>query len=108
MERLSTTEPKSDGLEIHRVSIEALHTDPANARAHDEANLAAIRASLERFGQSEPLVVQASTGRVIGGNGRLAVMQRLGWKACDVVQLDIDDLQATALGIALTCGYSRT
>ena len=63
--------------------------------------MAAIEGSLRRFGQAEPLVVQAGSGRVIGGNGRLAAMQRLGWSECDVVELPLDDLQATALAIAL-------
>ena len=88
-------------LEIRRVPLDSLHLDPANARAHGERNLASIRASLERFGQTEPLVVQASTGRVIGGNGRLTVMGAMGWTECDVVTVDVDDTQATALGIAL-------
>ena len=61
-------------LAITRVPLDALHLDPANARAHDERNLAAIEASLARFGQAEPLVVQAGTGRVIGGIGRMAAM----------------------------------
>ena len=43
-------------------------------------------ASLRRFGQAEPLVVQAKTGRVIGGNGRLVAMRKLAWKDCDVVR----------------------
>ena len=59
------------GLTIRRVPLGDLHQDPANARAHDARNLEAIRASLARFGQAEPLVVQAGSGRVIGGNGRL-------------------------------------
>jgi hypothetical protein len=46
-------------------------------------------------------VVQRSTGKVIGGNGRMAVMRSLGWTECDVVELDLDDTHATALGIAL-------
>ena len=61
----------------------------------------AIKGSLSRFGQAEPLVVQKSTGVVIGGNGRLVAMKELGWTECDVVQLDVDGLDATALGIAL-------
>jgi DNA modification methylase len=61
----------------------------------------AILGSLKRFAQAEPLVVQAKTCRVIGGNGRLLAMKQLGWTECDVVLLDIDDLEATALGIAL-------
>ena len=63
--------------------------------------MAAIEASLRRFGQAEPLVVHAATKRVIGGNGRLAAMQRLGWTECDVVELDVGDVDAAALGIAL-------
>jgi len=56
------------GLAIRRVPLASIHNDPANARAHDEANLGAITASLQRFGQAEPLVVHKPTGRVIGGN----------------------------------------
>ena len=88
-------------LEIKRVPLDSLHLDPANARTHGEQNLETIQASLQRFGQAEPLVVHAGTGRVIGGNGRLVAMRKIGWTECDVVQLDIDDLQATALAIAL-------
>jgi ParB-like chromosome segregation protein Spo0J len=96
---VSPREPQ--GLAIRRVSLASLHNDPANARSHDEQNLAAIKASLQRFGQAEPLVVHKATGRVIGGNGRLVAMRTLGWTEVDVVELDLDDLQATALGIAL-------
>lgn len=88
-------------MEIKRVSIDSLHLDPANARLHDEINLDAILGSLQRFGQAEPLVIQASTGRIIGGNGRLVAMKKLGWTECDIVEVDVDDLTATALGIAL-------
>src|SRR5688572_4224352 len=88
-------------LAIRRVSIEAVHPDPANARSHDERNLGTIQASLARFGQVEPLVVQEGTGRVIGGNGRLVAMKRLGWTEVDVVEVDLTSIDATALAIAL-------
>ncbi len=61
----------------------------------------AIEASLQRFGQAEPLVVHKQTGRVIGGNGRLVAMRKLGWAECDVVEVGVDPIEATALGIAL-------
>ena len=67
-------------LKVKRVPLDTLHLDPANARVHPEENLAAIEASLRRFGQAEPLVVQAKSGRVIGGNGRLVAMKKLGWR----------------------------
>lgn len=89
------------GLVIKRVAIDSLHPDPANARSHDERNLDAIRASLLRFGQREPLIVQAGTGRVIGGHGRLEAMKALGWTHCDVIEFECNDLEATSLAIAL-------
>jgi hypothetical protein len=88
-------------MKIEKVPIDSIQEDPRNARTHPAKNLKAIRGSLERFGQAEPLVVQASTGKVIGGNGRLAVMRELGWKTVEIVRVDIDSKGATALGLAL-------
>lgn len=61
-------------LTIRRANLDALFPDPANARQYGEANMGASTASLQRFGQAEPLVVHAGTGPVIGGNGRLAAI----------------------------------
>jgi DNA modification methylase len=88
-------------LRIIRRKLNQLHEDPANVRKHDDRNLSAIEASLQEFGQVEPLVVQKTTGKVIGGNGRLAVLRRMGAKEVDVVEVDVDDLKATQLAIAL-------
>ncbi|MBL8802906.1 MAG: DNA modification methylase [Planctomycetes bacterium] len=81
--------------------LSALTLDPANARAHGERNLDTIKGSLARFGQVEPLVVLKGSGRVIGGNGRLVAMRALGWSECDIVEVDLSAIEATALGIAL-------
>lgn len=89
------------GLVVRRISIADLHLDASNARQHGERNLEAIKGSLTQFAQVEPLVVQKSTGRVIGGNGRLVAMRALGWTEADVVELDLTDTEATGLGIAL-------
>ena len=102
------THPESKAsVEYKRVKIDELHEDPANARIHPENNLADIRASLKEFGQVEPLVVQKSSGKVIGGNGRLKVMRDLGWTECDVAYVDMDNMKATALGIALNRAGER-
>jgi len=90
-----------DTLSIVRVPLGQLRPDGSNARTHNERNLEAIQASLARFGQVEPLVVHKPTQRVIGGNGRLSAMKALGWTHADVVELDLTETQATALGIAL-------
>lgn len=89
------------GQRIRRVAINTLVPDDRNARLHDERNLAAIEASLSQFGQVEPLVVQKSTRRVIGGNGRLSAMLALGITHVDIVELDLTDEKARALAIVL-------
>jgi DNA modification methylase len=86
---------------VRTAKLEELHADPSNARSHDERNLNAIADSLKAFGQVEPLVVQKSSGKVIGGNGRLEVMRRQGQTECSIVEVDVSDTQAVALGIAL-------
>ena len=88
-------------MDVKRVKISEIHEDPANSRKHGERNLATITASLTQFGQVEPLVVQKSTGRVVGGNGRLAAMRKMGLQEVDIVEVDLTDVQAASLGIAL-------
>jgi ParB-like chromosome segregation protein Spo0J len=87
---------------IRRVPLDAIHPDPANARLHPERNVEAIKNSLRRFGQAEPLVVQRSTQRLIAGHGRVEAMRALDWTEADIVEVDADDATATALAIALS------
>jgi hypothetical protein len=84
-----------------KAKLEDLVEDPNNARTHNEANKAAIRASLLRFGQVEPLVVRKGTNVVVGGNGRMSVMKSIGWKEADVREVSLTDSEARALSIAL-------
>lgn len=83
------------------VKIEDIKFFPKNARVHRKKNLDAIRDSLSKFGQVEPLVVQKSTSFVLGGNGRLEAMRSLGWKEANCVLLDLNDKDALALSVAL-------
>lgn len=91
----------STPLTVDHVPLETLVLDPENARLHPDQNLAAITGSLSQFGQREPLVVQQGTNRVIGGNGRLAAMRKLGWKKAAVSYVRCSNAEATALGLAL-------
>uniref|UniRef100_A0A6M3J8B8 ParB-like N-terminal domain-containing protein n=1 Tax=viral metagenome TaxID=1070528 RepID=A0A6M3J8B8_9ZZZZ len=92
-------------LEIREVPIEDLEADPDNARSHGERNLDAIGASLARFGQVEPLVVRrvgrGPAFRVVGGNGRLEALRRLGATTARVVEVSLGDAEAAALALAL-------
>jgi DNA modification methylase len=81
------------------VPIESLSFDPANVRKHPERNLATIKASLLRFGQQKPIVVDAS-GVVRAGNGTLAAAKALGWKEIAIVRSSLTGSDATAYAIA--------
>jgi DNA modification methylase len=82
------------------VPIDSLNLDPANARTHDEKNLAAIKGSLARFGQRLPLVVQKQGMIVRAGNGRLLAARELGWTHVAAVVVDESEVEATAYAIA--------
>lgn len=88
-------------LDVQKCLLSSLKFDDKNARKHDKKNLKSIKDSLDKFGQVEPLVVQKSTMKVIGGNGRLAAMKELGWKDCDIALIDVDNDKAKALGLVL-------
>ena len=86
-------------MKVESVPIATLSQDPANARKHDDKNLEAIKASLRRFGQQKPIVVDSSNV-VRAGNGTLAAATALGWDSINVVQTDLQGSEATAYAIA--------
>jgi ParB family chromosome partitioning protein len=81
------------------IPISELHNDPANARRHDQRNIDAIMASLARFGQQKPIVID-SRNIVRAGNGTLAAAKALGWKEISVVKSDLPLAELTAYAIA--------
>lgn len=83
------------------IPLAELHEDPQNARTHDARNRAAVRASLQDFGQVETLVVQKGTGRVLGGNCRLGELRALGAVEAWCIEVDVDGPDATRLALIL-------
>lgn len=82
------------------VPIATLNHDPANARKHGPRNMDSIRASLARFTQRTPLVVQRQGMVVRKGNGTLEAAKLLGWDQIAAVIVDEGDVEATAYAIA--------
>ena len=81
------------------VPVDELHHDPANARIHSSRNLEAIKASLARFGQQKPIVVDK--GNVVrAGNGTLEAARSLGWEEISVVRSELLGAEMTAFAIA--------
>lgn len=80
-------------------SVDEIHPDPSNARKHSPRNIDAIAASLHRFGQQKPIVVDSS-GVVRAGNGTLEAAKKLGWSEVAVVESDLKGAEMTAFAIA--------
>lgn len=78
-------------LEPLAVRVDALLSDPDNARRHGERNLAAVMESFRRFGQQKPLVAVRGSGLVVAGNARLEAARRLGWSRVAVVWFDSEE-----------------
>lgn len=60
------------------VPISVPKPDPKNPRVHDNRNIAVIRTSLKRYGQVEPILLDADTDVIVSGHGRLQCMKELG------------------------------
>lgn len=86
-------------MKVESALISELSQDPANARKHGTRNIEAIKASLRRFGQQKPIVVDSSNV-VRAGNGTLEAARDLGWKSVSVVRTTLQGTDATAFAIA--------
>lgn len=86
-------------LEVFSLPIDSVHCDPANVRRHPARNLDAIKASLARFGQQKPILIDASNV-VRAGNGTVEAARALGWTEIRCVRTDLIGSEATAYAIA--------
>lgn len=93
------TQNMTPKLLVEHVPTSALHLDPANARKHGPKSIAAIKASLQRFGQQKVLVVN-SENVVVAGNGTLVAARELGWESIDVVRTSLTGADLVAFAIA--------
>ena len=85
---------------VERVSIDTLTLDPRNARKHEARDLAVTGASLDRFGQVEPLIVWQNV--VIAGNGRLQHMRAKGTTHAEIRRMDhLSEAEARELAVRL-------
>lgn len=80
--------------------IDSVKPDSRNAREHDEANINALVASLQEFGQVKPIVVNKNTREIEAGNATYLAAQHLRWTHIAIVEVVHDDGQKTGYAIA--------
>lgn len=90
-----------DDLQSLAVPIDSVLPDPDNTMLHESTDLVQIAASLRKYGQRKPIVVN-KTGNVIeAGNGTwTAAKQILNWEYIAVVFVEDDPHTATGYAIA--------
>jgi ParB-like chromosome segregation protein Spo0J len=96
---MAKAKAKPAPLAIKQVPIDSIHLDPANVRKHGERNQAALKASLARFGQQKPIVIDGD-GIVRAGNSTLEAARALGWTTIAAVRTTLTGSEATAYAIA--------
>lgn len=87
-------------LQQFAVPIDSIMLDPANARKHNEKNLASIRGSLSSYKQRKLVVVNKRTNCIEAGNGTYTAGKALGWKYIAVLFVDDDPMTAAGFAIA--------
>lgn len=88
-------------MNLQKIEISSLKSDPQNVRVHSERNIQTIAASLEEFGQRKP-IISTIGGTILAGNGTLEAAKRLGWSSIYVIHVPADwtSEQARAFAIA--------
>lgn len=100
-------EDLGDGSERDRIAVDlaglrrpigTLRRHPQNPRRHP--HLEDLKASLRRWGQLKPVLVQASTGYIVAGNGLHQAATELGWTELAAIVEELSDAEASAYLLA--------
>lgn len=75
-------------MEIVKIPIEQLTPDPHNAKDHPAAQIEQIKASIQEFGNLDPIGVWGDDNLIVEGHGRYIALQQLGYTEADCIRLD--------------------
>ncbi|GJE17247.1 hypothetical protein AIGOOFII_1960 [Methylobacterium marchantiae] len=99
--------------EIQFAAVRTLRGYDRNARTHSDTQISQIGAAIERFGFTQPLLVDEHDV-VIAGHGRLAAAMRIGMDEVPVIRVTgLSEAKRAALvladnRIALNAGWDET
>lgn len=88
-------------MEIVRIPIDKLTPDPRNAKDHPKEQVEQIKASIEQFGNLDPIGVWGDNNLVVEGHGRLLALKQLGYTEAECIRLDwLTDEERRAYALA--------
>lgn len=87
-----------DKLAIEYVSIDSIKPYKGNAKEHPELQIEQIKASMQEFGNIDPIGIWH--GEIVEGHGRYMAAKELGYEEVPVIRLDdLTDEQRRAYGL---------
>jgi DNA modification methylase len=96
MRKCNLTQKDGAQIAVQYVPIGTLRPAEYNPRKHDEQATEKLKASLQRFGLVDPIIVNSAPERknvIIGGHFRVEVAKELGIAMVPVVYVNIPDLE---------------
>jgi hypothetical protein len=94
--------PPHEDLGHHNmVLIESLNAAAYNPRDISPEAFEALKASIQKFGMPQPVVVNQRNKVIVGGHMRLRAAAALGWDSVPVHWVDLPEIEEKALNVAL-------
>lgn len=75
-------------MEIIKLPLDELHPDPSNAKNHPEWQIEQIKASIETFGNLDPIGIWGKDNLIVEGHGRYEALKQLGYNEAECIRLD--------------------
>lgn len=66
-----------------------------------DAEYKALKNSMEKFGLTEPIIVNVRTGNIVGGHQRFNILKKMQVTETEAVIIDVDEKQEKLLNVAL-------
>ena len=85
--------------QVEMVRVDDLKPHPKNPRLHPESAMAALVQSIQRFGWTNPVLVDAE-GYILAGHARVMAAKRLGLQEVPVIRLPLSGPAAEAYLVA--------
>lgn len=91
-------------MELRSVKIDDIKRAEYNPRVElkeGDYEYERLKRSVEEFGYVEPIIINTTTGNVVGGHQRLTVLKDLGYEEVDCIYITVDENKEKALNVAL-------
>jgi len=87
--------------DIQEIQLSSIKPCPSNPRDITGDALAGLRASLEKFGYIDLLIINKRNMEIVGGHQRFKVLQEAGAQSVTCIMVDVDDMMQQTMNVTL-------